>query len=367
MVFKPINPFPVIIDPLKGLLSRNLLRCLHGMERMALGPLAPQVKTPHLIRKRWDRCNLIRYYDPDSASPYRSDSRYPPVLIVPPLMVTPAIFDLRPGHSLVSYLIQAGIEVFILDFGVPTLEDKDITLEDYVDDFIPNAVCEITRSTGYDDIHMVGWSMGGIFILIYTALNRGRSKVRDMVIVGSPIAFSEVGLYWHLARVFNRLVIHATDLLGNLPPVITRTSFKMLSPVGWAFRYVELIDNLWDREWVMAFESIDQWVDGFIPYPGETFKRFFSEFIADDGLRRDRVKIGERPVKLKGVECPIMIFAGKHDKVAPLRSVTALSELVGSRDKHVIRVPLGHIGLVAGSAAQNQVWRPMLKWIKERS
>ena len=61
-----------------------------------------------------------------------------PVLVVPPLMVRPYIYDLRPEHSMLRTLRDAGLDVFVVDFGVPDRGDRDVRLDDYVLDFMPS-------------------------------------------------------------------------------------------------------------------------------------------------------------------------------------------------------------------------------------
>ena len=50
---------------------------------------------------------------------YRSDHRVHavPILLVFALINRPEIFDLRPGSSLVEYLLQEGFDVFLVDWG----------------------------------------------------------------------------------------------------------------------------------------------------------------------------------------------------------------------------------------------------------
>ena len=80
---------------------------------------------------------------------YRSTERqYPvPLLLVFALINRPAIFDLRPGHSLVEYLLSEGFDVFLLDWGYPDEEDADTGLDDYVCDELHWAVRETLRAT----------------------------------------------------------------------------------------------------------------------------------------------------------------------------------------------------------------------------
>jgi polyhydroxyalkanoate synthase len=52
---------------------------------------------------------------------YRSAARTHPVplLLVFALINRPAIFDLRPGSSLVEFLLDEGFDVFLVDLGLP--------------------------------------------------------------------------------------------------------------------------------------------------------------------------------------------------------------------------------------------------------
>ena len=56
---------------------------------------------------------------------YRSSNRRyaVPLLLVFALINRPEIFDLRPGSSLVEYLIEEGFDVFLVDWGYPDEED----------------------------------------------------------------------------------------------------------------------------------------------------------------------------------------------------------------------------------------------------
>src|ERR1035441_4158332 len=56
-----------------------------------------------------------------------SERRYPvPLLLVFALINRPEIFDLRPGGSLVEYLLDEGFDLFLVDWGVPDEEDAEM-------------------------------------------------------------------------------------------------------------------------------------------------------------------------------------------------------------------------------------------------
>jgi polyhydroxyalkanoate synthase len=61
---------------------------------------------------RWGKMRLVRYQA-------RGPRRHPvPVLIVSPLLAKPYVLDLAPRLSLVDHLVERGLELFLLDFGI---------------------------------------------------------------------------------------------------------------------------------------------------------------------------------------------------------------------------------------------------------
>lgn len=340
---------------------KNFWRGMNLVERVLLGPLTPPVSTPHQVAWMWERSTLLHYRLPSQEIRYRV-----PILIVPPLMVKPTIFDLRPAHSMVGYLLSRGFDVFMVDFGVPKSEDETIRVDDYVLDFIPNAVKKIREQ--YDDVSLVGWSMGGIMSYTYCAYFSNEAHVRNVVTIGSPLDFSKMFPFNYLAKLVDVPgTAAALEYVGNIPPVLTRNGFRLLSPISMLTRYVDLFRNYWDREWVAGYETIGNWVDEFIPYPGAAFRQFVTDFVKDDRLRRGSLKISGKHVDLSRIRANVCVVVGTTDKVASPESVGAAINEIPVKDKVRIDAPLGHIGLVAGSGAPNHVWAPIADFLATRS
>ena len=98
--------------------ERSLLRARNGV-RYVRGTHRPKVgATPKEVVWRRGKAELWRYRN--------GTVRYgPPVVIVHSLVSRSYILDLRPGNSLVEYLTAAGLDVFMLDWGVPDELDAD--------------------------------------------------------------------------------------------------------------------------------------------------------------------------------------------------------------------------------------------------
>jgi len=225
----------------------------------------------------------------------------------------------------------------------------------------------VLEQTGAPAVSLLGWSMGGILIYLHTALQAGDSKIQNIITLGSPVDFARMFPYNILAKLGKIPMRIITDQLGNIPPILSKNGFRIISPMGLVRRYIELLRNYWDKEWVSGFESINDWVEGFIPYPGEAFKQFVTDFIIDDKLKQGGLSIDGREVDLTNIRCPLLVFLGTVDKIAPAESVDSIVKLVDSPDVSVRPVKLGHIGLVAGGQAPGLVWNPCINWLLARS
>lgn len=338
---------------------KNLLSALTNLgEKIVIGKWTPGIRYPSRKVWWWEKSTLIRYVS------YTEKRFLNPVLIIPPLMVKPDIFDLRAGHSFVEFISKYGFDVYLVDFGIPSAEDRVITVDDYVTEFIPNAIKKTIELSEAPSAFLIGWSMGGIMSMIYTSIYKEVSNVKGMVIIASPVDYSKMFPFNILATLARYPILKIIDILGNIPPFFTKNGFKLLSPIGTVMRRIELITHLHDREWLSAYETIEDWIEGFIPYPGEAFKKFVNDFIIEDRLRRKKLYIKGKKVNLSMITCPILVFAGTTDRVAHPASVTPIIDLVHSKRKRLIKVPLGHLGIIAGKSAPQMVWKPTVEWLE---
>ena len=70
------------------------------------------------------------------------------MLLVFALMNKPYILDLRPGNSFIEYMVKQGYDVYLLDWGVPGLEDKDLKFDDYVLDYLTRVIRKVKAVSG---------------------------------------------------------------------------------------------------------------------------------------------------------------------------------------------------------------------------
>src|SRR3954464_7387247 len=118
-----------------SLIERQVLRARNGLAYLA-GTNRPEMgRTPKDVVWRRDKAELWRYRREDAPV-----SIAPPILIVHSLVSKSYVLDLMPNNSMIRFLRGEGFDVFLLDWGVADAVEAQNTLEDYVDDYIPEAV-----------------------------------------------------------------------------------------------------------------------------------------------------------------------------------------------------------------------------------
>jgi polyhydroxyalkanoate synthase len=303
---------------------------------------------------------------------YRSSQRSHavPILQVFALINRPEIFDLRPGASLTEYLLEEGFDVFLVDWGVPGEEYADVGLDDYVCDELHWAIRETLRAAGAEELTLMGWCIGATLCAMYCGLDWGReqSAVRNLVLLTMPIdGRGSTYARWVGDPTFD--VERVADHWGVIPGQAIDIANKLLKPMTNFFTtYRRLAEGVFDgtarRE---AYQPMAKWVANNPPFPGRTWSEWIQMMYRDDSLVRGRMRLRGRRVDLRRVNQNLLVITAGADHIAPRAGTMPIFDLVSSEDVTHIDRPGGHIGLIAGSAARNQIWPEMSGWLAERS
>ena len=292
-----------------------------------------------------------------------------PLLLVFALMNRPSIMDLRPGHSFVEFMVKQGYDVFLLDWGVPGLEDKDLRFDDYALDYIPRAVRKMKAITGTEEFTLLGWCIGSIITTIYAAL-RPDDGVRNLVLLTAPLDFSDkeslTFAKWTDQRYFDLDKILAT--FGNMPGEMIDYGAKALKPVeNYVSSFLKLFDNVDDPRAVEAWHAMYTWVTDLVPIAGGAFRQ-----LVDDLYRKNRLIQGELMIRGERVEpgrikASLLNVIASGDHITPSCQSESIMSKVASTDKELLRVRGGHIGIMAGNQAAKHTWPQIDSWLAPRS
>lgn len=301
---------------------------------------------------------------------YRSSRRSHavPILLVFALINRPEIFDLRPGGSLVEYLLEEGFDVFLVDWGVPGEEDAEMGLEDYVCDELDWAVRETLRAAGAEELTLMGWCMGATLCAMYCGIDgeAEQTPVRNLVLLTMPVdGRSSTYATWVKSLDTERIA----EQWRIIPGPAVDFANKLLKPVTNFFTtYRRLAQSVFDgNARPDAYQPMAKWVADNPPFPGRAWSEWIRWLYQDDALIAGRIRLRGRRVELRRVDQNLLVVTAGADHIAPRAGTVPIFDLVASDDVTHLDRPGGHIGLIAGSAARRQIWPEITAWLAERS
>jgi putative long chain acyl-CoA synthase len=306
----------------------------------------------------------LRRYFPERAED-RPDR--PPVVLVPPLMVSAEVYDVSPSTSGVAALAARGIDPWVVDFGAPEHEQGglDRTITDHVL-AISEAVDEVRAVTG-QDVHLGGYSQGGMFCY-QTAAYRRSDGVASLVTFGSPVD-THGGMPFGLPEeLVSRVAGAAAGPVRNLtlPAWAVRWGFQLLDPVKTARQRLDFLLQLHDREALLPRESQRRFLDGegWVAYAGPAIADLLEQFVHHNRMLEGGFVIDGRLVTLADIDRPTLCFVGEVDEIARPVTVRGILRAAPRADVYERRMPAGHFGLVVGSKAVDITWPTVAGWVR---
>jgi len=196
-----------------SLIERQVLRARNGLAYIA-GTNRPAIaQTPKDTVWRRDKAELWRYRREDAPVSVKQ-----PILICHSLVSKSYVLDLQPNNSMIRYLLGEGFDVFLLDWGVADAVEAQNTLEDYVDDYIPEAIEATLMESGADELNLIGYCFGGVLTLLLMAGHQDELPIRNLVTLATPADYSKMGFMSQMfasGRLDPDYVIDETGLVSS--------------------------------------------------------------------------------------------------------------------------------------------------------
>src|SRR5260370_28828611 len=116
-----------------------------------------------------------------------------PILIVMATTNRGYVLDMAPGQSFVEFLLKRGFDVYLMDWNPPRADEKNLRIEDYTLDFIPDCVRRVQKHSGEREGTIIGYCFGGVLSVIYAALH-AEGPLKNLVCFTTPIDFRQMKL-----------------------------------------------------------------------------------------------------------------------------------------------------------------------------
>ena len=296
-----------------------------------------------------------------------------PVLLVAPLAAPPSCYDLRRGCSLVERLVAGGRPTYLVEYGRVSFSDRDLGLDRWVTEVVPEAVREVSAHAGGNAVHLVGWGLGGTFSVL-AAADAPDLPLASVTSLGAPFDVSQVPLVAPPKPLLDldlpdswRPVTRVLDLIGGAPASL-RWAYDVLRSQSYLTTPLALATHLDDAELLAQVEAVQRLMAGTSAYRGRTFGQVYHRFTLGDGHLTGLVPVNGREVPLSRVTAPVLVVAGSTDAIAPVAAVRAVVPWLSSAAEARFEiVPGGHLGLLTGREARTTTWVVLDEWLTQWS
>lgn len=303
--------------------------------------------------------------------------RQVPIILVPPLGVTSEAFDLMPTRSLARFFSASGYPTYLVDWGQPNADDAHLGLIAYSDEMLGAALARVRAHSGHPEVTLMGWCMGGLLSLLQAGFSADKT-IKNIVLVASPINLRGSGLVARSASVLDmpaKLIRKYSNLRLNmikasrfaLPDWATTLAFKMTDPVGSVSTYWDLITRLWDREFVENHSTTSNYLNNMLLYPGGVVQDMMVNAAIDNQFAKGVISVGDREADLTAITANMRVYAGATDALVAPDVAKHILDVVSSEDAQFSVVAGGHMGVILGHNALDNVWRPVAEWLASRS
>ena len=303
----------------------------------------------------------LRCYSP-------ADSIGPALLLVPAPIKAPYIWDVLPRASVVQQCVEAGFQVFVVEWRPPEIKQEHFGLAEYADRFLGECLQVMSAEKGKQRAFVAGHSLGGTFAAIFAALYPER--LEGLILLGAPLNFgADIGAFGPVVAA----TPPAEDLIalpGNIPGSLLNSISLMASPPTFAWsRGMDLLTCLLDSEALETHVAVERWT-----LDERALARRLFEEVWEDLFRHNRFMQGTLVVAGKRagpdlVLSPMLAVIDRSCQIVPPEAVLPFVDAACSTEKRLLwyegdsGVSLQHIGMLVGRNAHQRLWPEIFRWM----
>ena len=270
-----------------------------------------------------------------------------PILIVPAWIMKYYILDLSPHNSLIKHLVDHGHTVFCISWKNPGADDRDLGMDDYLDQGFHAALNAINTIVPQAKVHAAGYCLGGTLLAIAAAAmaRDGDERLASMTMFAAQTDFTEPG---ELALFIDN------SQISLLEAQMAETGYLTGAQMAGAFQMLRSYDLLWSRlvnEYLLGerapMNDLMAWNADTTRMPAKMHSQYLRRLFLDDDLSEGRYPVGGKPVTLGDITLPTFMVGTVTDHVAPWRSVFKLQQLSPAENTFVLTSGGHNAGIVS--------------------
>lgn len=277
-----------------------------------------------------------------------------PTLIVPPSINKFYILDLQPDNSFVRFCLEQGQDVYLVSWVNPSIDQRDISWDDYVGDGVLTAIDCVKQVSGQDKINMVAWCVGGT--LTASALgvlaNRKDNSVGSCTFLTTLIDFEDPGdLRVYIDEQQINQLAEKVNKEGVLHGRELATSFNMLRSNDLIWSYV--VNNYLKGQTPPPFDIL-YWNSDPTNLPAAMYTYYLKGMYLDNNLvKPGGLTVCGEKIDLSKVKTPCYFLSTVEDHIAPWKSTFKALDLLSGNNEFVLGAS-GHVAGVINPAKKNR-------------
>ncbi|MGE6376242.1 alpha/beta fold hydrolase [Peribacillus muralis] len=287
-----------------------------------------------------------------------------PVFLIYSLINTPMILDLSPGNSLIESFVNEGFDVYLLDFGSPGFEDGEISIEDYIVDYIQNGVKRALRHSGASEITVMGFCLGGTISAIYAAI--ADEPIKNLILSVTPIDFSTSQFFdqWQEAMKEGTANFDETiDIYQTIPASAVKYGIRLITSPVYFSPYLSLLNQADDEKYVQNWRRFNAWTNGHVPLSGAAAKQITKDLLIKNRLVNGGFKVRGKKAKLSKINANVLVIASKYDRLVPQEMIYPVMDHLTCKDKTYKVLKSGH----ASKQYEGSLPSYLKDWLPKRS
>jgi polyhydroxyalkanoate synthase len=343
--------------------------------------------TPGKVVFRNEMMELIQY------SPQTDKVKSIPLLIIPPWINKYYILDLSPHNSLIRWLVEQGITVFIISWINPDESFAEKSLYDYLKEGPQEAIHVIQNQLNLPRVNTLGFCIGGTLLSLLLAYNKAHqdNSINSATFLAAMIDFSDPG---DISVFIDEQQIKKLEAemksKGYLAGKFMASSFNSLraNDLVWSF----FIKNYLRGKNPVPFDIL-YWNSDSTNMPATMHSQYLRwMYLHNNLIKPNKIIINHTPIDVSKIDIPTFFLSTEKDHIAPWKT-TYIGFQAMSGPKCFVLGGSGHIAGIINPPAvtkygykvnqnimsspeqwlehaeehQGSWWPEWLKWLKTHS
>ena len=295
--------------------------------------------TPGKVIFRNEMMELIQY------TPQTAEVKSIPLLIIPPWINKFYILDLSPKNSLIRWLVEQGITVFIISWVNPDARFAKKSLFDYLQEGPNTAISTIQKQLNVKEVNTLGFCIGGTLLATLLAYNKAHQNksIGSATFLASMIDFSDPGdISVFIDEQQIKKMEEEMETKGYLDGKFMASSFNSLraNDLIWSF----FIKNYLQGKNPVPFDIL-YWNADSTNMPATMHSQYLRwMYLQNDLVKPGKIRLNNTPIDVSTIDVPTFFLSTEKDHIAPWKTTYIGFQLMNGPKRFV----LGGSGHIAG-------------------